>query len=143
MNEGTLFKNIDNKKCYYDDNNEGKIDGTEEIEQLLNQEYLLKNDDDDDDKCYTELEFKDIDKKTIHGNNEETIKQLNEEDLFNITNKRLINIITSKIKNEENENALEGKYISETFVSQILKYVMGLILDLLENKNKCYAMLCK
>ena len=68
---------------------------------------------------------------------------MNEEDLFNITNRRLINIITNKMKNEENGNALYKligrKNIPETFVSQILKYVMDSIPYLLKNKNNCYA----
>ena len=51
LNEGTLFKNVDIIKRYYDDINEGEIDGTEEIKQLLNKEYLLKNDDDNNEKC--------------------------------------------------------------------------------------------
>ena len=33
LNEGILFRNIENKKRYYDDINEGKIDGTEETKQ--------------------------------------------------------------------------------------------------------------
>ena len=90
-----------------------------------------------------ELDFKDLKKKTIDGNNEETIEQLNEEDLFNITIRSLINMITNKMKNEENGYALykliDGKNISETFVSQILKYVIDLIPDLLKNKDECYA----
>ena len=127
LNEGTLFEDIDNKKRYYDDIYEEKIDRTEETKQLLNEKYLLKNDDDNDEKCFTELVFKDLKNETIYGKNEETIEQLNEEDLFNITNRRLIKMITNKIKNEGNVNALYKligrKNILETFVSQILKYV--------------------
>ena len=47
------------------------------------------------------------------------------------------------MKNEENGNALYKligrKNIPETFVSQILKYVMDSIPYLLKNKNNCYA----
>ena len=61
--EGTLFENIDNR--YYNDFNEEKIVGndTEEIKQLLKEEYLLKNDDDNDEKCCIELDFKNTKKK--------------------------------------------------------------------------------
>ena len=61
--EGTLFENIN--KRYYDDFNEGKIDGndTEEIKHLLKKEYLLKNDDDNDGKSCIELDFKNTKKK--------------------------------------------------------------------------------
>ena len=143
LNEGTLFENIDNKKRHYDDIYEEKIDGTKKIKRLLNEEYFLKNDDDNDEKCCTELDFKDLKNETIYGKNEDIIEQLNKEDLFNITNRRLIKMITNKMKNEENEKALYKiigrKNILETFVSQILKYFMDSIPDLLENKDECYA----
>ena len=41
LNKGTLFRNTENKKRYYDDINEWKIDGTEEIKQFLNEEYFF------------------------------------------------------------------------------------------------------
>ena len=53
----------------------------------------MKNDYDNDEKCCIELNFEDIKKGTIYGNNGKIIEQLNEENLFNISNKRLINII--------------------------------------------------
>ena len=93
----------------------------------------MKNDDDNDEKCCTELDFKDLKNETIYERNEDIIEQLNEEDLFNITNRRSIKMITNKIKNEENENALYKligrKNVLETFVSQILKYIMDSISD--------------
>ena len=96
-----LAINKNNNKRYYDDVDiqVGKIDRseTEEIKQLLNEEYLLKNDDDSDEKCCIELYFKDIKKGTIYGNNEKTIEQLDEEDLFNIINKSLVNIMINKM----------------------------------------------
>ena len=56
-------------------------------------------------------------------------------------------MIINKMKNEENGNALykliEGKNISETFVSKILKYVMDLVHNSLENKDKCFAVQTK
>ena len=102
------------------------------------------NDKDNNEKFCIELNIKDIKKGTVYENNEKNIEQLDEEDLFNMTNKRLINVIINKIKNEGNENALyklinEGN-ISETFVSQLFKFVMDSIPILLENKNKCYTM---
>ena len=91
------------------------------------------NDEDNDEKCCIELNIKDIKKGTVYGNNEKTIEQLSEEDLFNIINKRLINVIINKMKNEGVENALykliEEKNISETFVSQVLRYVMDSIVE--------------
>ena len=99
LKEGTLFKTIVNQKRYYDDINGENIDVIEEIEKLLNTEYLPKNDNDNDEKCCTKLVFKDLKRETILGNNEETIKRLKEEDLSNITNKKLINIIINKLKN--------------------------------------------
>ena len=114
MNKGTLFRNTKNKKRYYDDINERKIDGTEEIKQILNEEYLLKNNYDNDEEYCTELDFKNLKKETIYGDNEETTEQLNEKDLFNITNRRLINMITNKMKNEENEMETPGKVINRT-----------------------------
>ena len=104
----------------------------------------MKNDDDNDEKCYSELNFKDTEKEIIYENNEKGNQQSDEENLFNFINKKLIDIIFNKIKNEGNENALykliEEENITETFVSQVLRYVMDLIPILFENKNKCYAM---
>ena len=69
---------------------------------------------------------------------------MDEENLFNFINKKAINIILNEIKNEGNENApnklIEEENILETFVSQVLRYVMDLFLILLKNKNKCYAL---
>ena len=147
LNEETLFKNVGNKKGYYEDIDEEKIDKNN-TEELLYEEYLLINDEDNDkdnyEKCCIELNTKDIKKGTVYGNNEKTIEQLDEEDLFDIINKGLINVIMDKMNNEENENTFcklidEGN-ISETFVSQFLKCVMDSIPILLENKNKCYVM---
>ena len=76
MNKGTLFRNTENKKFYYDDIKERKIDGTEEIKRLLNEES------DNDEECCIELDFKDLKKKTIYGNKEETTEKLNEGTLF-------------------------------------------------------------
>ena len=42
---------------------------TEEIKQLLNEEYLLKNDNDNDEKCCIELDFKDIKEGTNYERN--------------------------------------------------------------------------
>ena len=140
--EGTLFENIN--KRFYDDFNEGKIDGndTEEIKQLLKEEYLLKNDDDNDGKSCIEFDFKNTKKEAIYEDNEQTTEQLDEE--FNIINKRLINVIMNKIKNKENGIAfcksINEEIISETFVSQFLNCVMDSIPTLLENKEECYAM---
>ena len=131
--EGTLFENIN--KRYYDDYNEGKIDGndTEEIKQLLKEEYLLKNDDDNDGKSCIELDFKNAKKEAIYENNEQTTEQLDEE--FNIINKRLINIIMNKMKNKENGitfcKSINEEKFSEIFVSQFLKCVMDSIPTLL------------
>ena len=104
----------------------------------------MKNDDDNDEKCYIKLDFKDVKKGGIYGNNEKTIEKVDEEDLFYIINKRLINIIINRVKNEGNGNAfykvINEENISETFVSQYMKCVMDSIPILLENKNKCYAM---
>ena len=63
----TLFTNLGNKKRCYDDINEEKIDGnnTEKIEELLSEEYLLKNDDKIDEKCNVELDFEDIKKSNF------------------------------------------------------------------------------
>ena len=142
-----MFKNVDNKKRYYEDIDEEKIDRNN-TEELLNEEYLLINDEDNDkdndEKCCIELNIKDIKKGTVYGNNEKTIEQLDEEDLFDIISKRLMNVIMNKMKNKENGNTFcklidEGN-ISETFVTQFLKCVMDSIPILLENKNKCYAM---
>ena len=143
--EETLLKNVGHYKRYNNDNEVDveKIDKseTEEIKQLLNEEYLLKNDNDNDEKCYIELDFKDIKEGRNYENNEKTIEQLNEEDLFNIINKRLINIIMNKMKNKGNRSELINEQnISQKFVSQFLKCVMDSIRILLENKNKCYAM---
>ena len=145
-----LLKNVGNIKRYYDHISVGRIDRreTEKIKQLLNEEYLLNNDEDNDEvndeKCSIKLDFKDIEKGAIYGNNEKTIKQLDEEYLFNIITKRLINIIIIKMKNEGYGNAfyklINEENISETFVSQFLKCVMDSVPILLENKNKCYAM---
>ena len=66
----------------------------------------MKNDYDNDEKCCMKLDFEDIKKRTIYGNNEKTIEQLEEENLFNIINKRLTNIIINKMKNEGNVNSL-------------------------------------
>ena len=147
LNEETLFKNVDNKKRYYEDIEEDKSDRND-TEELLNEEYLLINDEDNDkdnaEKCCIELDIKDIKKGTVYGNKEKTIQQLDEENLFSIINKRLINVIINQIKNEGNENALyrliKNENISETFISQVLRYVMDSIPILLENKNKRYAM---
>ena len=54
--------------------------------QLLNEEFLLKNDEDNNKKCCMQLDFEDIKKGAIYGNNKKTIKQLDEEYLFNIIN---------------------------------------------------------
>ena len=68
---------------------------------------------------------------------------MDEENLFNFINKKSIDIILNKIKNEGNENALylliQEENISETFVSQVLRYVMDLIPILFKNKNECFA----
>ena len=137
--EETLFTNIG---CYYDDIDEEKIDRND-TEEILNEKYLLKNDDYNDEKCYSELIFKDTKKEIIYGNNEKGNEQLYEENLFNFINKKSIDIILNKIKNKVNENALykliEGKNILETFVSQVLRYVMDLIPILLKDKNEWYA----
>ena len=88
LNKGTLFRNTETKNRYYDYINERKIDGTEEIKQFLNEEYLLKNNDNDEEYCI-ELDFKDLKKETIYGNKEETTEKLNEWTLFkNIDNKK-------------------------------------------------------
>ena len=144
INDGNLIKNMKDKE--YNDVYVEKIDinDTEKIKQLLNEEYLLKNDYENDEKCCMESDFEDIKKGTIYGNNEKTIEQLGEENLFNIINKRLINIIKNKMKNEGNGNAfyklINEENISETFVFQFLKGVIDLIPILLENENKRYAM---
>ena len=143
--EETLLKNVRHNKHYNndDDVDAEKIDKseTEEIKQLVNEEYLLKNDNENDENYCIELHFKDINKGTNYENNEKTIEQFIEEDLFNVINKRLINILMNKMKNEGNGNELINEQnISETFVSQFLKCVMDSIPILLENKNKCYAM---
>ena len=87
------------------------------------------------------MNIKDIKKGTVYENNETTVE---EEDLFNIINKKLINVIINKMKNEVNENALckliEEENISETFISQVLRFVMDSIPILLKNKNECYAL---
>ena len=51
-----------------------EIDGrdTGKIKQLLNEEYLLKNDDDNDEKCNVELDYKNIKKEQFMG----TMKKL-------------------------------------------------------------------
>ena len=97
LNEETLFKNVDNKKRYYQDIDEEKIDKND------TEEYLLINDKDNnkdnEEKCI-KLNIKDIKKGTVYGNNEKTIEQLDKEHLFDIINKRLINVIINKMKNE-------------------------------------------
>ena len=99
LNEGTLFKNIDNKKRYYDDINEEKIDGTKKIKGLLNEEYLLKNNYDNDEEYCIEIDFKDLKRETNYGNKEETTEKLNEETLFkNIDKKNNIMMIFMKKK---------------------------------------------
>ena len=115
LHEGPLFENIN--KRYYDDFNEGKIDGkdTEEIKQLLKEEYLLKNDDDNDGKSCIELDFKNTEKEAIYKDNEQTTEKLDEE--FNIMNKRLINVIMNKMKNKENGIAF-CKSINEEIISE-------------------------
>ena len=145
--EEALFKNVDDKKRNYDDVYVEKMDAndTGKIKQLLNEEYLLKNDYDNDEKCCNELDFEDIKKGTIYGNSEKTIEQSGEENLFNIINKRLIHIIINKMKNEGNGNAfykiINEKNISETFVSQFLKCVMDSNFKFI--KKKINVMLCK
>ena len=106
--EETLFKNVDNDKCYYDDFNGGKIDesDTEEIKILLKEEYLLKNNDDNDEKFCIELDSENMKKGAVCGNNEKTTEQLYEENLLNVINKRLIKIVINKMKNKENAIAL-------------------------------------
>ena len=103
LNEETLFKNVDNKKRYYEDIDEETIDKND-TEDLFNEEYLLindeNNDEDNDEKCCIKLNIKDIKKGTVYRNNEKTIEQLDEEDLFDVINKRLINVIMNKMKNE-------------------------------------------
>ena len=66
--EGALFKNVDNKKRNYNEICAEKIDGsdTEKIKQLLNEEYLLKNDYDNNEKCCMRLDFEDIKKRIIY-----------------------------------------------------------------------------
>ena len=99
LNKGTLCKNIDNKKRYYDDINEEKIDGTKKIEGLLNEEYLLKNNYDNDEEYCIEIDFKDLKRETNYGNKEETTEKLNEETLFkNIDKKNNIMMIFMKKK---------------------------------------------
>ena len=89
LNKGTLFRNTENNKRYHDDINERKIDGTEEMKQFSNEEYLLKNNDDNDEEYCTEFDFKDLKKETIYGDNEETTEKLNKGTLFeNIDNKK-------------------------------------------------------
>ena len=86
--EEALLKN-DDKKRNYNDVYEEKIDenDTEKIKKSLDKEYLLKNDYDNNGKSCIELDFEDINKGTIYGNNEKNIEQLDEY-LFNIINKR-------------------------------------------------------
>ena len=66
LNEETLFRNVGNKKRYYEYINEGKI-YRNNTEKLLNEEYLLINDEDNDkdndEKCCIELNIKDIKKE--------------------------------------------------------------------------------
>ena len=104
--EEALFKNFDDEKRNYDDDYIGKNNrnDTEKFKQLLNEEYLLKNDYNNDEKCCMKLDFEDIKKRTIYENNEKTIKPLEEENLFNVINKRLIDM--NKMKNEGNGNKL-------------------------------------
>ena len=69
--EETLLQNVGHNKRYNNDDDDvdvEKIDKseTDKIEQLLNEEYLLKNDNDNDEKCCIELDFKDIKKETIY-----------------------------------------------------------------------------
>ena len=86
--EEALLKN-DDKKRNYNDVYEEKIDenDTEKIKKSLDKEYLLTNDYDNNGKSCIELDFEDINKGTIYGNNEKNIEQLDEY-LFNIINKR-------------------------------------------------------
>ena len=97
LNQETLFKNVYNKKRYYGNMDEEKIDRND------TEEYLLINDKDNnkdnEEKCI-KLNIKDIKKGTVYGNNEKTIEQLDKEHLFDIINKRLINVIINKMKNE-------------------------------------------
>ena len=59
-------KNVYNKKRYYEDIDEDKIDRND-TEELLNKEYLLINDEDNhkdnDEKCCIKLNIKDIKKE--------------------------------------------------------------------------------
>ena len=104
----------------------------------------MKNDNDNGEKRGIKLDFKDTKNGAIYGNNEKTTEKLEDENLYNIINKRLTNIIIYKIKNEEIGidfyKMIEEQNISETYVFQILKYLVDLIPILLKNKNKCHAM---
>ena len=112
LNKGTLFRNTKNKKHYYDDIIERKIDGTEEIKQFLNEEYLLQNNDDNNnEKCCIELDFKDLKKETIYGDNEETNEQLNEGTLLrNTENKKPYYDDINEGKIDETEETEEIKH---------------------------------
>ena len=63
----------------------------------------MKNDDDNAEKCCIELDFKDMKKGTIHGENEKTIEQLNKENLFeNNDNQRSYDELKYKVIENEN-----------------------------------------
>ena len=74
------FKNIDNERRYYDDIKEEKIvkNNSEEIEEFLNEEYLLEQND-HYKKCYDELNYKDVKKEKIYKNNSIATERLDEE----------------------------------------------------------------
>ena len=63
----------------------------------------MENDDDNDEKCRIELDFKDMKKGTIYGNNEKTIEQLNKENVFKNNNNQ-INYDKLKYKEIKDEN---------------------------------------
>ena len=51
-----------------------------------------------------ELNFKNMKKGAVYGNNEYTTEQLDEENLFNIINKILLDIIINKMKKKRKKN---------------------------------------